>query len=364
MFEKYEVDLERVADNKTILNIDLDSLLFKVAAVAETKHIEVSDENGLVWDGKLRTDFWKSVGISPSAQMDKKGAFMEEKGLTLNIIRTPCMGMGAMMTNAEKWIGGIQDNVGIPPERTSLMVDGEGNFRKDLLTVEQYKASRNKDDKPIMLSKLVNKFINTYNPDIIKGVECDDALSILQYKGYQDYLKTGKTSHIVSTIDKDSYTLPGFINNYNKHKGQFINSATHLVPSYTDDLGEIKLKNGKIKGCGFKFYIAQCLLVGDTTDHAMTYRSSPHMKRKYGETKCFREINDIESPVELLEHVKETWGKWFPSGVVEYTDFKGGEHSIPWYEYANLCFKQTHMLRVENDKTDIYSLYKHFGVEL
>ncbi len=103
------------------------------------------------------------------------------------------------------------------PNRTTIIViDGGGNFRDAVYP--DYKGNRNSRGEDAELTKVILRaeltewIIETFpNVKVAIDMEADDIVSMMMWKGYQDFLATGVYTHIGSSCDKDLKTTAGYL---------------------------------------------------------------------------------------------------------------------------------------------------------
>lgn len=100
-----------------------------------------------------------------------------------------------------------------PDYKSWVCIEGSGNFRKELYP--HYKATRSGS---IILRKELSRWVVDHFPRVKLsfGCETDDTVAIWQWRGYQDYLKTGVYTHMASSCDKDAKTVAGKLYNFGK----------------------------------------------------------------------------------------------------------------------------------------------------
>lgn len=379
MFEKYKInknDYKDYIDENTKLVIDFDSMLFKLASSAERTEVRILEKSsgkdlGLF---KNKTKFFGSTKkiIDPKSELGKLNTKRLQEGLDdlsqddfdVEVVQTPVVGYSTMLRNMESWVSDLCKELGIQRQNVVHLMGDSGSFRDDFILPKKYKDNRSNQTRPLMLRELRNKFTAMHEPLMYDNFEADDVLSMYQWKGYVSYLKTGKTSFIVSTIDKDAYGTGGFIINYDKFENKFKDNSLYLIPDSSKDVGELKLKNDVVKGAGFKWFICQALLLGDSGDNYFTYQYFKHLKGKYSQKVAFNDLQEINDPKELMEYAVGKWQEWFPDGFVEYTDYNGDFVKEPWYDFANKIFLCAYMKRSLKDDMDLFKLLDKLGVSI
>ncbi len=135
-----------------------------------------------------------------------------------------------------------------PDYKAWVCIEGEGNYRKDIYP--DYKASRGGE---ILLRKKLSRWVVDYFPrvKVSYGCETDDTVAKWQWKGYQDYRRTGVYTHMTTSCDKDAKTVAGKLYNPCKDVELLIDKleadrwfCTQML--YGDSVDNIKGINGPI----------------------------------------------------------------------------------------------------------------------
>ena len=167
------------------------------------------------------------------------------------------------------------------------ILDGRGNFRKEIAQKAKYKGNRDEAKKKIQetfpyLEDVREHLIEKYKFIVVHGIEADDLAGILNRRlnpnkvmhillpsvdangEMEDYgtqvvrarVRTYKS--VISSIDKDLKTLDSY----------FYDLKTHIMEAIDYDKSFIMLnkKRNKLIGCGYKFKYAQ-ILMGDPVDN-------------------------------------------------------------------------------------------------
>ena len=85
-----------------------------------------------------------------------------------------------------------------------VVVQGEGNFRDNILLPTKYKSSRSDLVRPVHLTEAKNYLIGKYKAEIAVGQETDDVLSCYAFEGFKK-----KKRIVQSSIDKDAKQCSG-----------------------------------------------------------------------------------------------------------------------------------------------------------
>jgi len=223
---------------------------------------------------------------------------------------------------------------------------------------KEYKSERS-EIKPIQLSDTKDYLVENHNGDVVTGIEADDALEILGYTGFKNYQETGKFSHVVVSIDKDSLSTPSLLFNFYKEDGVYKNPYIILIDDSIGDLWIVeKSKKKEVKGWG-SFWLAYQMLMGDKTD---TIRPYQDFDIKFGDMTCFNLISECKTQAELFNTVKAQYYVWFPDGV-NFTSWDGTEKSLTTDEWIETIFQLVYMKRWENDETTFESMLTAYQAE-
>lgn len=106
-------------------------------------------------------------------------------------------------------LAGILD-VFEPTDKARLFLQGKGNYRDRLATIQPYKGNRDPSKRPRWFDEIREYMVDYHGAEVIEGQETDDALAQEQWK------YPNRTTCIV-TIDKDLLNgVPGWSYNYVK----------------------------------------------------------------------------------------------------------------------------------------------------
>lgn len=378
MIEKYTVSPKDVIHENTKLVIDFDSMLFKLASSAEKKEVCIIRKDNLQQVGKFKnkTSFFgrSRKTISEDSKLHAYNQELIKSGqdplshddFIIDEVKEITLGNDILFRNLEAWVESLCSILDIRRSNVIPLMGDSGSFRDDLILPKKYKDNRDPSAKPLALKMVRDEFYKRFSPYMDDSLEADDVLAMYQYLGHISYKKTGKTDYIVSTIDKDAYGTAGFIINYDKAENKFKDTSLVYVPDAMTDCGDmiIKGKAKEKKGLGFKWFVYQALLIGDSGDNYFTYQYFDHLKGKYGKDQAFNDLKDLNTPKEILEYAVSKWREWFPDGYVEFTDFNGNPVKEHWSEFANKIFLAAYMKKSKTDTTDLFKTLKHFGVSI
>src|SRR5690606_12181687 len=105
-----------------------------------------------------------------------------------------------------------------PSERTRVFLQGSGNFRDRVATIQPYKGNRDPNNRPRYFEEIRQYLLDFHGAELVEGMETDDACGIEQWKNKD------RSTCIVS-IDKDLLMIPGYHYNYVKKELQYVTLA-------------------------------------------------------------------------------------------------------------------------------------------
>lgn len=226
-------------------------------------------------------------------------------------------------------INNIQEMSGC--SEVKIVVQGEGNFRDNLLLPTKYKSSRQDQIRPAHLKEVQGYLINKYKAERANGKESDDFLSMYAWEGFKT-----KKKIVQCTVDKDANQCQGWLLNWDKMQ----------EPEFISGLGDIHLDNkGKLRGKGRKWLYIQAT-VGDPSD---CYKPTELTTFRYGEKAAFNDFNDLKSDKECWQKMNDLYSKWYPEPFT-YTAWNGEEVNATYIDMMQLYVDAAHMLRWEGDR--------------
>lgn len=184
--------------SKSLACIDGDILIYKISHACQKTSVLVYgiEENGHKYLGawKNRTEAIKETG-------------REKDGLEFTDVVKP-EPVQSVEHTTRAMLKRIVEGSGC--EDYMLFIDGPGNFRNHIPSTLPYKGQRS-SPKPVYFNYVKGLLLDEHPHRIICNMEADDALSIMQYKGF----KEGK-KYVACTIDKDAKNTPGWLYNWDK----------------------------------------------------------------------------------------------------------------------------------------------------
>lgn len=131
-----------------------------------------------------------------------------------NIIQEP---LSYCLNSVKQSVAAIMD-VFEPSEKARIFLQGGGNYRDRLASIQPYKGNRDPAKRPTWYAEIREYLLEFCGAELVTGMETDDACGIEQWK-YKD-----KSTCIVS-IDKDLDMIPGWHYNYVKQEMYYVNLA-------------------------------------------------------------------------------------------------------------------------------------------
>jgi hypothetical protein len=225
-----------------------------------------------------------------------------------------------------------------------VVVQGEGNFRDNILLPTKYKGGRENLLRPVHLKDSVKYLVGKYKAELAVGRESDDVLSSYAWEGYKS-----KTKIVQATVDKDANQCAGWLLNWDKM----------TEPEFNQGLGRIWIDNkGKLRGVGRKWLYVQATL-GDPSD---CYKPTELASCKFGEKAAFAAFDPCNTDKECLQAVAGLYKKWYPEPI-EYTAWNGQQVNSDWLEIAQMYFNCAHMQRWDGDKVNLWETLQKAGVQ-
>src|SRR5690606_1963631 len=226
---------------------------------------------------------------------------------------------------------------------SKLVLEGNGNFRNEILLPVQYKSGRKDLLKPALLEEAKDYVRRKYKAEMANGWEADDILSSYAYEGYKS-----KKKIVQATIDKDAMQCSGWLFNWDKMD----------APIFISGLGDLYLdQKGKIKGQGRKWLYAQWIL-GDSTDG---YKPTSLAGIKFGDKGVFGTLKDCKTDQECLIAVRDLYKIWYPDDFV-YTAWNGEEVNSNYKHQMQMYLDCARMRRWKDDIVLVEDMYSKMGI--
>lgn len=95
-----------------------------------------------------------------------------------------------------------------------IYLTGQNNFRETVAVTQPYKGNRDPNHKPAHYQAIKRYLINTWQAEVINGMEADDAMGMSQTQ-----------DTIICSLDKDMLMIPGWHYNWRKDTKKFVTDA-------------------------------------------------------------------------------------------------------------------------------------------
>lgn len=341
-------------------------MAFQAASALEKRVIQAKHiASGNVKEFKNRTEFWgkgKTIGgwlgaLNEVNEKKGKKTFTKEDFEVIDV-QIPAEDISHTFQAAKQRATSIAAY--LQCQKYCGVIGVGKTFRHSFLLPKEYKSERSAI-RPIQLNETKDFLVEFHNGDVVTGIEADDKLEIIGTKGWNNYKETGKFSHIVASIDKDSLSTPSLFFNFHKQDGNWLHPEIILIDDSVGDLWLVEKKDskGKItrecKGWGSK-WLAYQMLCGDSTDSIRPYQDFGH---KFGDVTCHTLLENCATQAELFKTVKNQFYTWFPSGV-QFTAWNGEDVSMTTDEWIETIFQLVYMKRVEKDTTTFESMLNDY----
>lgn len=312
--------------------IDGDIIAFKAASAIEDRYIIVTHiPSGRQARFETRTDFYGHHSKKAGGWLADKNAERMEQGLTpfpLDEFEIEDDRDVEPVEHAyqicKQMIQGIVKACGA--KSYTVVVEGEGNFRDGVATINKYKDREDKL-RPLYLDEVKSYLINHHPSYVAEGLETDDVLSIMSAQG----------DAIQATVDKDAYQVVGWLFDIDKSDKPFeIKGGVGRV--WTDNTGKIRMM-------GFKSLCGQ-LLLGDQVDSCFPRKLC---NKRYGEKQLVKDFESLKTKQQCIDFVVSKYKEWY-ADPIPYTHWETGKDMIAtWDSVLEEMGKLMYMLRSWDD---------------
>lgn len=318
----------------SLVVIDGDLISYKAAAASEKRVILAENKHtGTIDEFPNKTTFRNWLSDEDTLVEEDFTLYLEQRPEPIE----NCLHTVKMMLAGIHKASGCKD--------MKVVIQGEGNFRDDILLPYKYKGGRENMVRPLHLKDAVSYLQNKYHAEKSYMREGDDVLSSYAWEGY----KSGKKV-VQATVDKDANQCAGWLFNWDKMQ----------KPEFNQGLGKIWLDSkGKLRGVGRKWLYVQATL-GDPTD---CYKPTDLTSYSFGEKAAFNAFDKCNTDKECWQALADLYMKWYPEPV-EYTAWNGQNMNSSWYEVAQMYFDCAHMQRWDGDKVDVVTTLDKMGISL
>ena len=334
-------------------HLDLDAFKYAIGSVGETRTIHViHKESG--WEGnfKNRTEFWghhKKKAGGWLAELNKKKI---EKGQQpaspddfeiIDVQTVKDEPLANILNSAKNSVESAIKASGADKVEFYL---GEGDsFRVEMSTILKYKGNREGLVKPLLLDEVIEYYKRKFKPNIITGIECDDAINMAAY---------GKKDHFCICEDKDAYGAGSKVFNFTL-PDEGIVETNNFGKLWIDTSGKTK----KVRGYGRMFKVWQCC----SNDDSDNYKANCASDIEWGAMSAYHALKDCKNDKELFQAAYSIFKTLYPEPKV-ITGWRGDEIEIDALYVFQECFNMCHMLRWEGDHVDVESVLRKLKVEL
>lgn len=349
--------------------VDFDTVLFRAAKSLQEDYIVVTRKSGGKWSKEF-SGVRKFYGFSNKT---KDGGWIKEQNDKRELAGKPLISaddfdieflsrlkaLPEQQNHVEEGLTQIDFKVGsikkyMDAEDYVLVIGSlVKTYRFDVAKIVPYKGERKA--KPILFMELREAFLNKYKNKVMiarDGLEADDEVSIVGWKSYKQFLKTGEYPYIISYVDKDIAMTP--------------------CPAFNYDETDCPIRTPTILECARKY--AGQLISGDNVDNIKGLPSvSPEFAKKYG----FRRMSGIgkatalelvegcNTPKELYSRVVEAYKSHYGEEPFEFTSFDEEVSVRTWLDMLRENASLLYMCRSfkEANNYDIEDTLKRLGVD-
>lgn len=326
--------------------IDLDFVKYAIASVGEDRTINVTHvPTGKQKEFKTRTEFYGHHAKKAGGWLGEVNKGRIEKGLppfavnefTIEDKQTVSEPIENILHSAKLMV----DSALSESKATSFVAySGKGDsFRVELSTLLKYKGNRDQFKKPLQLEEVTNYLNRKYNAKIITNIEVDDQCVIDTYNDPDSF---------ILGIDKDYYGAGTRFFNANRPEEGVVDCS---------GFGSLREDGKKIRGTGRMFKYFQ-ILSQDDSDH---YAANCMSDKKWADKSAYKALKDCQNDREAFVALKESFQLLYPEPKIV-TGWRGDEIEIDWLYVLQECWNMAHMLRWENDRVDVKSVLKKYGI--
>lgn len=234
-----------------------------------------------------------------------------------------------------------------------LWIGGNGNYRYDVAHILPYKGGRT--DKPLLYAELKEALLNKYNKranTVPDGWEVDDYVSMMGWKSYSEFLKTGEHIYVIAYVDKDLKSIP--------------------CPNFNYLKCEEGISTPDIFECAAHFAM-QCLAGDKSVDNIQGLPNvSKEFAQKYkvtqrgvGKATAEKILEGCTTPKELYERVVEAYKSYYGEDEFEFESWRGDKSMRTWLDMLRENAILLYMCRTPKEigVYDIQKTLDKLGVE-
>jgi len=322
---------------KKLVVVDADTIVFRSAAVAEQRTVEVEHlPSGRKKIYKNKTTFKKA--------MKEKGYSVKPEEFSFVDIQEP-EPISHCLHNIKLQADGIIER--FSDADVIFCAGDKNNFRLDLPLPTRYKSNRDETVRPFHLKDARDYFISKYKAVSADGYEVDDLSIILAYEG----LHKGKDA-VLCSPDKDAKQAIGL------KLFDYVNPDKPIVE--INEWHDIELDSKRdFKSYGVPWLCYQWIN-GDLSDG---FSAKSLVGIKLGDVGFHTLFKDCKKPKDNLE-VVVNWFKDSFGDSFNYNDWNGNEVNADWKEIMGLYYKCCRMKCREDDALDYNEILERYGISI
>ena len=328
---------------KKVAHYDLDSAKYAVASVGETREVVVTHKaSGRTLVVPTRTEFyghWKKKEGGRLAEINKgRTSPFSWDEFDYEDIQTQAEPISHILHSAKEMVGKAVADSGADDVKFYI---GKGDsFRVERSTILEYKGNRKGSLKPLLMDEVVEYMEKKYKPEVVVGLEADDAVVMGSY---------GKSNHFIIGGDKDFYGSGSDTFNLN-HKEEGI--------VVTEGFGELWLGDkGAVRGKGRIFKLLQACSV----DNSDNYRANCASDVRWGEKSAYNLLSECGNDREAYEMAISIFKMLYPEPK-EIVGWRGDTFEIDWAYVFQECMDMCHLHRWDGDYLKIDEIFERLKI--
>lgn len=321
--------------------IDLDFIKYAAASAGEKRTIKaIHKTKGDEIDCKTRTELygnWRKKDGGILAELNKSGADYKPEDFEIVDIQTPEPLQNVLHTAKMMFQSALRFS---HADSYSAYLGQGDSFRVEKSTILKYKGNRDTLLKPLLLDEVSDYLVKKFSPDIVTGIEADDAIVI---DAYRDKEK------VVIGVDKDYRGCDVLLLNPNKPDEGVLDCS---------GFGKLWINpKGDVTGVGRVFLYFQ-VLSKDVSDN---YAANSASDIAWAEKSAYKVLHSCRSDTEALGALVEAYRYLYPEPKV-ITGWRGNQFEIDWLYVARENFDMARMLRWHGDSVDLKDVLLSMGL--
>lgn len=211
---------------------------------------------------------------------------------------------------------------------------GKGEvFRVELSTLLKYKGTREDLVKPLLLDEVIEYLTKKFKPEVVTGVEVDDAVTIATWNRPDDF---------IIGADKD----------YRSAGTRFydVNSSDEGIIDCTG-FGKLWDTRKKISGRGRLFKYWQ-VLSNDVSDN---YKANCFSDKKWADKSAYKVLVDCQDDKQAVQVMVDTFKMLYPEPKIV-QGWSGEDVMIDWHYVMQEMFNMAHLHRWKDDFINVDKL--------